>query len=101
MNKPTVQAPRPWVEAPHASDEAGLGALFRAVKPAEPLPAAALARVHERLGVAPRTWSVGRRLREAVLACVMLLAGSSLALAGWGVSEWWSAHRSPPPASIR
>lgn len=100
MSKPTIKAPVPWVEAANASDEAPLGELFRSVKPAQPLPVAALAQVREQLRMAPRSSLFQRRLREAVLACVMLLAGSSLALAGWGVSEWWSAHRASPLGGV-
>ena len=95
MTKPTVEAPQRWVDAPNADGDGLEGALFRAVPPAEPLSAAALSLVHARLGTGRRTSPVQRRLREAVLAGVMLLAGSSLALAGWGVTEWWSARREP------
>jgi hypothetical protein len=53
------------------------------------LSAAALARIHARVrgrrALAPTT----RRLREVVMAGVMLLAGSSLAIAGWGAHDWW------------
>ncbi len=99
MTKPTVETPRRWVDDPNASGDGRLGALFGAVEPAEPLSPAALAHVHARLGVARRTSLFQRRMREAVLACVMLLAGSSLAVAGWGVTEWWSARRAPALAA--
>ena len=92
-------APERWVDEPSSGADGQLGALFRAVKPAEPLSAVALARVHARLGVARRSSVFPRRVREAVLASVMLMAGSSLALAGWGVSEWWSARRAPNRAA--
>lgn len=99
MTKPTVEAPRRWVDDPNTGDHGRLGALFRAVQPTEPLSAAALARVHARIGRAPRTSAVQRRVREAVLAGVMLVLGSSLAVAGWGVTEWWGARRAAAPSS--
>ena len=88
-------APGRWVDSPSSSGDGRLGALFSAVEPAEPLSAAALAQVHACLGVKRRSSLLQRRTRELVLASVMLLAGSSLAVAGWGVSEWWSARREP------
>jgi hypothetical protein len=92
MTKPNVEAPQRWTDDDSASVEGRLGELFRAVEGPAPLSPAALAQVHARLGSARHSSGMRRRFREAVLASVMLLAGSSLALAGWGVSEWWTGR---------
>src|SRR6187431_2184644 len=87
MAKPSAEAPRRWAEEAESTDDAPLAELFRAVDNPQPLSAAALARVHDRLGsklASPAT----RRMRELVMAVGMVLLGSSLALAGWGASEW-------------
>src|SRR5450432_4052599 len=98
MPKPLLDAPPRW------ADETGgarLPELFRAVSEPEPLSAARLARVHDRLIAARSTSRLPRRLREALLAAVMLVAGSSLAVASWGASEWLNRRtsRAPTPAA--
>ena len=98
MTKPIVKAPERWTDDDSASVEGRLGELFRSVEKPAPLSPAALAQVHARLGSARRSSSLRRRVREAVLAGVMLLAGSSLAVAGWGVSEWWTRAGHPERA---
>jgi hypothetical protein len=97
MNKPIVEAPERWTDDDSASVEGRLGELFRSVEKPLPLSPAALARVHARLGSARHSSGMRRRFREVALACVMLLAGSSLALAGWGVNEWWAGRARRPP----
>jgi TolA-binding protein len=92
MTKPIVKAPERWTDDDSASVEGRLGELFRSVEKPVPLSPAALARVHARLGSARHSSGMRRRVREAVLAGVMLLAGSSLAVAGWGVNEWWTGR---------
>jgi TolA-binding protein len=92
MTKPLVEAPPRWTDDDSASVEGRLGELFRSVEKPVPLSPAALARVHARLGSARRASGMRRRFREVALAGLMLLAGSSIALAGWGVSEWWTGR---------
>ncbi|HEY3668774.1 MAG TPA: hypothetical protein VGL19_22405 [Polyangiaceae bacterium] len=98
MTKPTELSPARWADVEESTSDARLGELFRAVSEPAPLSAATLARVHARLGSRRHSSLLPRRLREAALATVMLLAGSSLAVAGWGVKEWLSAslHRAEP-----
>ena len=100
MAKASADPPRRWSEESDAGDDARLTELFRAVGDPEPLPSAALARVHERLESKRRTSQLSRRMRELVMAGSMLLLGSSLALAGWGASEWLigRSQRAPQPA---
>src|SRR6187431_2827818 len=100
MAKASAEPPRRWSEESEAGDDARLTELFRAVADPEPLPSAVLARVHERLRSKRRTSPVSRRMRELVMAGGMLLLGSSLALASWGVSEWLvgRSQRAPQPA---
>lgn len=92
MTKLIVEAPQRWTDDDSASVEGRLGELFRAVEEPAPLSPAALARVHARLGSARHSSGMRRRFREAMLASVMLLAGGSVAFAGWGVSEWWTSR---------
>jgi hypothetical protein len=92
MTKPIVQAPERWTDDDSASVDGRLGELFRSVEKPVPLSPAALAQVHARLGSVRQSSGVRRRIREAVLAGTMLLAGSSLAVAGWGVNEWWTSR---------
>lgn len=92
MVKPSVDAPLRWAEGSQAGEDARLTELFRAVEAPAPLPAAALRRVRERLGADRSMSRSARRLRELVMATSMLLFGSSLALAGWGASEWLSGR---------
>jgi len=87
------------VDEADASSDARLGHLLRAVAEPEPLSASALSEVHLRLHARRSSAGANRRMREVLLATVMLLAGSSLALAGWGVEEWWQARSRPPIAS--
>lgn len=89
MTKAIVEPPRRWVDERGATEEARLGQLFRAVAAPEALPPATLAKVHARLPGRSSFSPMSRRVREVVLAAVMLLAGSSLAIAGWGVHDWW------------
>jgi len=91
MAKPNAKAPRRWAEESEASEDAALAELFRAVGDPKPMPPEALARVHDRLGF-KRASRLSRRMRELVMAGGMLLLGSSLALAGWGASEWLSGR---------
>src|SRR6187431_715320 len=100
MAKASADPPRRWSGESEAGDDARLTELFRAVGDPEPLPSAALARVHERLESKRRTSQLSRRMRELVMAGSMLLLGSSLALAGWGASEWLigRSQRAPQPA---
>ena len=100
MAKASADPPRRWSEESEAGDDARLTELFRAVGDPEPLPSALLARVHERLETKRRTPQLSRRMRELVMAGSMLLLGSSLALAGWGASEWLigRSQREPQPA---
>lgn len=98
MGKPIVEPPVPWADAGDADAEPRLGQLFRAVPEPRPLSAATLAGVHDRLGATGHFSSARRRLRELVLAGGMLIAGSSLALASWGVAEWWNGRSQPAPA---
>ncbi len=95
--KPNPTAPRRWSDDQGTGEAAELGRIFRSVAEPEALPPAVLAKVHARLGSTRRS-AGARRMRELLLAGSMLLAGSSLAFAGWGVSEWWTA-RSKPEAS--
>jgi len=92
MTKAIVEPPRRWVDERGATEEARLGQLFRAVAAPEALPPATLAKVHARLPGRSPFSPMSRRVREVVLAAVMLLAGSSLAMAGWGVHDWWQAR---------
>ena len=100
MTKPIVEAPERWTDDDSASVEGRLGELFRSVEKPVPLSPAALARVHARLGSARQSSGMRRRIREAVLAGTMLLAGSSLAVAGWGVNEWWSGRVRQPERAL-
>jgi hypothetical protein len=100
MTKPIVQAPERWTDDDSASVEGRLGELFRSVEKPIPLSPAALAQVHARLGSARHSSGMRRRVREAVLAGVMLLAGSSLAVAGWGVNEWWTGRAGRPEHAL-
>ncbi|HEY3254378.1 MAG TPA: hypothetical protein VGJ91_10530, partial [Polyangiaceae bacterium] len=88
MAKPSAEAPRRWAEGSASGDDARLSELFRAVHNPQPLPSAALARVHDQLGFKRHALNLSRRARELVMALGMLVLGSSLALAGWGASEW-------------
>lgn len=101
MAKASAEPPRRWTEESEAGDDARLTQLFRAVADPQPLPSAVLARVHGRLRSKQRTSQLSRRMRELVMAGGMLLLGSSLALAGWGVSEWLvgRSQRASQPAS--
>ena len=89
--KPPPSAPQRWRDEQGAGEAADLGQLFRSVAEPEALPPTVLAQVHARLGSTRRS-AGSRRLRELLLASSMLLAGSSLAFAGWGVNEWWTAR---------
>jgi hypothetical protein len=100
MTKPIVEAPQRWTDDDSASVEDRLGELFRSVERPAPLSPAALAQVHARLGSARRSSGMRRRLREAMLAGVMLLSGSSLAVAGWGVNEWWAGRARRPERAL-
>jgi TolA-binding protein len=100
MTKPIVDAPARWTDSPTAMGNGGLGELLRAVEAPTALSAAALAQVHARLRASRSSSSVPRRVREAVLAGVMLMAGSSLAVAGWGVTEWWSGRVQHQPRAL-
>jgi hypothetical protein len=92
MTKANIEPPRRWADAPDSADEGRLGELFRSVVEPKPLSAAALARIERRLKGRRAISPLNRRLREVVMACIMLLAGSSLALAGWGAQQWWQAR---------
>ena len=101
MAKAPLEAPRAWVDEPSDTGNGVLGKLLRGVAEPEPLSAATLAQIHARLGK-PRASRSSRRARELVLAGAMLLAGASVALAGWGVSNWVAARRHaalPPPTA--
>ena len=93
MAKAPIEAPRAWVDEPSDTGDGAIGRLLRGVPEPEPLSAAALAQVHARLGKSRSASRTSRRAREVVLAFVMLLAGASVALAGWGVSDWVAARR--------
>jgi TolA-binding protein len=84
-----IEPLRPWADDEASSADAGIGELFRSVSEPKPLSAAALARIHARLRGRHTISPMGRRLREIVMASMMLLAGSSLAVAGWGAHDWW------------
>ena len=96
MAKPSAEEPCRWAEESAASDDAGLAALFQAVNAPRPLPPTALARVRDRLRTKPRS-RVSRHTRELVMAASMLLLGSSLAVAGWGASEFLSGRSQHAP----
>ena len=87
MAKPSAEAPRRWSAKPEAETDAALSELFRAVADPRPLSPVDLARVHDRLGSKVAS-PAARRMRELFMAGGMVMLGSSLALAGWGASEW-------------
>ena len=95
MAKAPFEAPRAWVDEPSDTGDGAIGKLLRGVAEPDPLSAAALAQIHARLGK-PRASRRARRAREFTLAAAMLLTGASVALAGWGVSEWVAARRHAP-----
>ena len=95
MAKVPVEAPRPWVDDTSNSAEGRLGELFRSVAEPKPLSAATLAQIHTQFDRPRMRSPMQRRFREASLAFVMLLAGSSLAIAGWGVTDWWRGRVRP------
>ena len=99
MAKPSAEALRRWAEEAASSDDAPLAELFRAVDNPQPLSAAALARVHDRLG-SKLASPVARRMRELVMAIGMVLLGSSLALAGWGATEWVIGRSQEAPQPV-
>lgn len=102
MTKVTAP-PKRWVDSDDSAQEGRLGELFRSVVDPKPLSPAALARIQARLRSRRALSPLNRRMREVLMACVMLLAGSSFAIAGWGAHDWWQerAHaRQVPSAAI-
>lgn len=87
-----------WVDLDAGAPDAQLGELFRSVADPEPLSAPRLAQVRDRLALGRPPSPARRRLRELTVVVVMMLAGSSLALAALGTAEWWSERRAMPHA---
>ena len=102
MAKAPFEAPRPWVEETSDTGDGVVGKLFRSVPEPEALSSTRLAQIHARLGNPGASSRTRRRIREAVLAGAMLLAGASVAVAGWGVSSLLSAARpsATSPAAV-
>src|SRR5438105_7758446 len=106
MNKLTV-APvkRRFKDQPgDQSVDGRVGALFRRLPDAEPLPPAALARVEARLARGPQAWARPRAFRWAVAALVLGSSGTVLArkeIVTWLARATTGTHRRVPPAASR
>lgn len=88
-----------WSELDPSEPDAHVGELFRAVATPEPLSERELGDVRRRLALARPPSPARKRLRELSLVVVMMLAGSTFALAAIGVGDWWTA-RSNAPATV-
>ena len=84
---------RRWVdEAPGSGLDAHLGEVFRAVPDEAPLSSSELASVRWRITQARQSGARGGKLRYLPLLLASLIAGGSVAFAGWTPPGFWRLH---------